>query len=958
MKKKKGFTLVELLATLTVLGLIIAISAVSYISIKDDSLKQDYNNLISYLETKASNYAKRTGITLVTIEDLIKEGETLPDDETDIYNPIDRTSLNCYTIKSEFINGEYISKFIDKEYRNKDGSCGGYELETDYSICQYTQSGCEKIDNNKWFADNITLAIKYNKTGEIINNPEYQYSWLSTSGQTGTEAMITTNVAKATKSVYRFEVTMDGALANGQGIVAIDKEAPVVSGVKSDSGWATEKNIEITVSDFNGSGVKGLYLAPDLRTCPQDKSLYKTTVTNNRAKAKIQAGTYGICVVDNVGNISKSPYISVVDNIDSNAVEPGDITLTASTSAYTRELTLTGKAIDRKSGLEYYAFTTKNNVPKASDWKKISGGPTNKQVTYTLKVTANDVYNFYVKDKLGNYEPHATIQITNIDREGPEYVSGGAISINDETFTITPAVFTDISTPVSVYYYAIKTKDDKTTPKDTQITSTNRTIKGDCGTDYNFWVKATDKLGNYTIRKIDTKATEVCCTIALADVQRCINKGYTMSLTANTTAYAQSVRLTGRATGTNLTEYQISNSASMPSGGWIKVSARNSITVTKDVTSNGKYYLWVKDNKGNVGKREYNVTNIDRNIDSVRVSKDSDDYVSVLTLTGTAADNKAHIVAYAFSTTNNPSNWKSTSETVSITQKITLSSQQRYRYYYFCVKDKAGNKECRSISIEKLGTLKSTTFSTEENRTTSTFNQSKEIDYIKKIVQIKVTHDGMITGTPYVSGGRVYYRVTGGKKLEKEELKDITTGSSHKKGTSVKNCSCDYGGILSGSECLPDGSSRTYKNGQRYVNTKVNGTKDVATCDCVGGITINCKSPTKHDIYCLWPYTDKKYDFVEDLDPRYQSCTGTGQVKKDEQYWGECFMVKYDAICTSDYVCGDNEYKDGSGWCNFCPNGTLSDDGSTCTYKGLAKYNCYQYDISLQYIEVNENLYY
>ncbi len=951
MKKKKGFTLVELLATLTVLGLIIAISAVSYMSIKDDSLKQDYNNLISYLESKAANYAKRTGITLVSIEDLIKEGETLPDDETDIYNPVDKTSLNCYTIKSEFVNGEYVSKFVDKEYRNADGSCGGYELDSDYSICQYTGTGCEKVDNNKWFADNITLAIKHNKTGEIINAPEYQYSWLSTSGQTGNEPMITTTVAKAAKSVYRFEVTMDGVLSNGQGIVAIDKEAPIVSGVKSDSGWATEKNIEITVSDFNGSGVKGLYLAPDLKSCPQDKSLYKTTVTNNKAKAKIQAGTYGICVVDNVGNISASPYISVVDNIDSNAVEPGDITLTSSTSAYTRELTLTGKAIDRKSGLEYYAFTTKNNAPKASDWKKISGGPTNKQVTYTLKVTANDVYNFYVKDKLGNYEPHATIQITNIDREGPEYVSGGAISINDETFTVTPAVFKDISNPVSVYYYAIKTKDDKTTPKDTQITSTNRTIKGECGTDYNFWAKAVDKLGNYTIRKIGTKATEVCCTIALADVQRCINKGYTMSLTANTTAYAQSVRLTGRATGTNLTQYQISNSASTPSGNWTTVTARNSITVTKDVTSNGKYYLWVKDSKGNVGKKEYNVTNIDRNIDSVSVSKSSDDYVTSLTLTGTATDNKSHIVAYAFSTTSNPSNWKSTSETVSTTQKITLSSQQSVKTYYFCVKDKAGNKDCRSIGIEKLGTLRSTTFSTEKNRQRSQFSGNEKINGIKKIVSISVQGTGKFYGTPYTSGNYLYYTVTGGSSKTGSEYQTVTSSPKYRTGNEVEDCDCVYGGRLSGRSCLPDGSSRTYKNNVQYKNRSVNADPNTASCDCINGKTANCTSPTKYDISCVWPYTDKKYGFVSGGNPNGRSCSGTGKSSQTEQYWGECFMEEYDASCTTEYECDWDEYQDGSR-CYYCLKGELNSRGTICSYEELVPYSYYQYTIYVQYIEV------
>ena len=56
-KKRKGFTLVELLAAIAILGVIIGISTAVFIKIKNDSLEKEYKNVVSYLENAASNYA-------------------------------------------------------------------------------------------------------------------------------------------------------------------------------------------------------------------------------------------------------------------------------------------------------------------------------------------------------------------------------------------------------------------------------------------------------------------------------------------------------------------------------------------------------------------------------------------------------------------------------------------------------------------------------------------------------------------------------------------------------------------------------------------------------------------------------------------------------------------------------------------------------------------------------------
>ena len=52
--KKKGFTLVELLATIAILVVLISLSLVIYNRVKENVLNQELANTISYIETQAS----------------------------------------------------------------------------------------------------------------------------------------------------------------------------------------------------------------------------------------------------------------------------------------------------------------------------------------------------------------------------------------------------------------------------------------------------------------------------------------------------------------------------------------------------------------------------------------------------------------------------------------------------------------------------------------------------------------------------------------------------------------------------------------------------------------------------------------------------------------------------------------------------------------------------------------
>lgn len=135
MKNRRGFTLVEMIFVIVVLCLVATASVSIFINIRKSILEKEYNNVVSYLETKAIEYANETNVTAVSVEDLIKIGLIKPDDETDIYDPVTRESMNCYIIDLVWEDGEYKATFGSNVGKNGT-TCNGYTSRKNLVICQ------------------------------------------------------------------------------------------------------------------------------------------------------------------------------------------------------------------------------------------------------------------------------------------------------------------------------------------------------------------------------------------------------------------------------------------------------------------------------------------------------------------------------------------------------------------------------------------------------------------------------------------------------------------------------------------------------------------------------------------------------------------------------------------------------------------------------------------------------
>ena len=312
MKNKKGFTLIELIAVLVVLSILITSSVAVFINIRNSVLRKEKNNLITYLETKAIEYANETNVTAVSVEDLIKIGLIKPDDETDIYDPVTRESMNCYIIDLVWEDGEYKAKFGSNVGKNGT-TCNEYTRRKNLVICQVVGNNCNDIKNEQWFKDDITIGLKFVNGKRIIKESGYEISWKSNTGISSIEDTIKTNVDLIANINYTAKVIKDNEVSETSQIVNIDKEAPIINEIKYNTNWSKSKEIEIIASDGLGSGVGGYVIVLENEKCSGYNTNNKITIKSN--------GNYKVCIRDKAGNeTEKVIKVSTIDTKPENPI--------------------------------------------------------------------------------------------------------------------------------------------------------------------------------------------------------------------------------------------------------------------------------------------------------------------------------------------------------------------------------------------------------------------------------------------------------------------------------------------------------------------------------------------------------------------------------------------------------------------------------------------------------------
>jgi prepilin-type N-terminal cleavage/methylation domain-containing protein len=319
MKMKKGFTLVELLATITMIGILSVIATTGYQSISTRVKKQQYENKVSYIETQAANFASETGYLSANVGYLVSLGYVEADNNKDeVINPIDKTSMNCNVVtitqEEDTFYGHY-EETQECDVTNID------MVNVNLAIVETEdKDNGREIATNEWTKENVILSAKFLKSN-IDKSQITKITWYSNTDKQ--EISVDNNFDEVNKykvraelilnSNYRIEIELaDGTIYQASRVVKIDKQSPLLYSsdikVSTPNNYTNEyKNVQISSTDQNGSGIAGYYIGTN-QDCTSNDFYASNEETYNKT---FDNGTYYTCSIDNVGNVSDTATFTI-----------------------------------------------------------------------------------------------------------------------------------------------------------------------------------------------------------------------------------------------------------------------------------------------------------------------------------------------------------------------------------------------------------------------------------------------------------------------------------------------------------------------------------------------------------------------------------------------------------------------------------------------------------------------
>ena len=579
MKNKKGFTLIELIAVLVVLSILITSSVAVFINIRNSVLEKEKSNLITYLETKAIEYANETNVTAVSVEDLIKIGLIKPDDETDIYDPVTRESMNCYIIDLVWEDGEYKAKFGSNVGKNGT-TCNEYTRRKNLVICQVVGNNCNDIKNEQWFKDDITIGLKFVNGKRIIKESGYEISWKSNTGISSIEDTIKTNVDLIANINYTAKVIKDNEVSEASQIVNIDKEAPIINEIKYNTNWSKSKEIEIIASDGLGSGVGGYVIVLENEKCSGYNTNNKITVKSN--------GNYKVCIRDKAGNeTEKVIKVSTIDTKPENPIISASDGI-ASGNFHSKDYILSWKSTyNGTQDLVYYYGTDKTKMTN----KGTSVGAKKEQYNVIMYVKACTKESNLCSG-ISSYKINVDTKPTNPVISASDGIASGKYHSKNYTLTWKS---TNKGSQKLTYYYGFDSS---------KLTSTGTSLNVDMSR-YGIYVyvkactvnKTCSGISKYLLN-VDTEAPNIGLTID-SDYRN---------------YFKLSAKLTDSKSG--IVAYAVTGYETPQK--WITVKNTKTLDISRSFTWKefGTYYVFAKDAMGNISKKEQFVS-IDRDYPNI-----------------------------------------------------------------------------------------------------------------------------------------------------------------------------------------------------------------------------------------------------------------------------------------------------------------------------------------------------
>ena len=388
MKNKKGFTLVELMSVIVVLGIIIAIAIPVYNAVVKRINEKNYENQVSLIETAGAKYAEDTRYENFFVDDLVKDGYLNADKDGNVINPLNGEIMNCYIVRIKKENDNYYASYVkDKDYRDENGCMTNIPntLNNTFKIIAKTEDEKE-IDwsNTVWVNKNVKLYAQIDD-GYTINDIKWYkgYEQQPIEEATGKkEYIVSTNDETSIQQMYKTIVTVTKEGQQGEEefaasiVISIDKINPFFfhdDGININDKWEQFKNYNVKAQDSQSS-LYGFLNNRKNSDCPSTKNKY-----SKKDYIKIEEnGQYSICIIDNAGNTAKKILdVKKVDYTKPECTSSGDST----------DWTRTSKTI-------YYGCT---DTQSECD-KSYSGG----SKTFSTTTKTSTIASYTIKDNAGN----------------------------------------------------------------------------------------------------------------------------------------------------------------------------------------------------------------------------------------------------------------------------------------------------------------------------------------------------------------------------------------------------------------------------------------------------------------------------------------------------------------------------------------------------------------------------